>query len=100
MGEQLRLTCNVTCNNCNSTNEYKWSKITDADFKCSNESKRDITRGRSHIFNCTIPSASEKHIGTFTFWVQMASGHEKGTFNVTIGTFPLLFHKIYTSCVC
>lgn len=99
VGKPLQLTCTVTCNKCNSALDYEWRKVNDSDISCIDGQKRNITRGKTHIFQCIIPSASEKHNGTFRFWVQMSSGTRDKTFSMTIGTFSLFLNKIYTFSV-
>ncbi|MCI4384529.1 hypothetical protein PGIGA_G00039680 [Pangasianodon gigas] len=84
VGEPLRLTCSVTCEKCKPTNVCKWSNKKHPDIKCSDEQCNITTSDNIHTFHCTIPHASEEHNGTFKFWVQMTTGTNETTFNVTI----------------
>lgn len=90
LGKPLQLFCNVTCDGCNLQG-YVWKNINKRDIKCSDGQNHEITTNKNYTFQCRIPSASEEHNGTITFWVQMNTGIEEMTFRVTIGTFLFCF---------
>lgn len=92
-GQDLNLTCIVECGECESK-DFSWKTVNRSEFKCSNEQQFKNTSDYKHVYNCIVPS-SVKHNGTFIFWVQMNTGHENKTFNVTTGTFSLFVTKSY-----
>ncbi|KAF7705561.1 hypothetical protein HF521_020847 [Silurus meridionalis] len=87
VGEPLHLMCTATCDKCNYTDGYKWSKVNNDDITCTNTSIPDSmsdSNSYRYRYHCTIPSASENHNGTFKFFVQMTTGNNQTTVNVTM----------------